>query len=139
MLFNFSTQVLIKHLWQLKTVVYLHWCLISVVLLQLKKALFDRFLIENFVISWLNLLRRFRLVGATTSSIKTLSITTLSILTPRIKTYLVTFRILTLTQLNNNLPLCGVSSCWVSRFFIFMLNVIMQNVIRLSVVAPVCR
>ncbi len=28
MLFIFSTPVLIRHLWQLKTVVFLHWCLI---------------------------------------------------------------------------------------------------------------
>jgi hypothetical protein len=28
---RFLTQVLIKHLWQLKRVVYLHWCLICVV------------------------------------------------------------------------------------------------------------
>jgi hypothetical protein len=32
-LFIFSTPVLIKHLWQLKTVVVLHWCLIRTVLL----------------------------------------------------------------------------------------------------------
>jgi hypothetical protein len=29
MLFNSSTQVLIRHLWELKTVVFLHLCLIS--------------------------------------------------------------------------------------------------------------
>ncbi len=34
MLFNFSTPVLIRHLWQPKTVVFLHWCLICAVLLQ---------------------------------------------------------------------------------------------------------
>jgi len=28
----FSTPVLIRHLWQLKTAVFLHWCLIRVVL-----------------------------------------------------------------------------------------------------------
>jgi hypothetical protein len=33
MLFIFSTPVLIRHLWQLKTVVFLHWCLICGVLL----------------------------------------------------------------------------------------------------------
>ncbi len=33
MLFIFSTPVLIRHLWQLKTVVFLLWCLISAVLL----------------------------------------------------------------------------------------------------------
>jgi hypothetical protein len=27
MFFNFSTPVLIRHLWQLKSVVFLHWCL----------------------------------------------------------------------------------------------------------------
>jgi hypothetical protein len=32
MLFIFSTPVLIRHLWQLKTVVSLHWCLIHAVL-----------------------------------------------------------------------------------------------------------
>ncbi len=33
MLFIFSTLVLIRHLWQLETIVFLHWCLICVVLL----------------------------------------------------------------------------------------------------------
>ncbi len=33
MWFIFSTPVLIRHLWQLKTVVFLHWCLICTVLL----------------------------------------------------------------------------------------------------------
>ncbi len=33
MLFIFSTQVLIRHLCQLRTVVFLHWCLICAVLL----------------------------------------------------------------------------------------------------------
>jgi hypothetical protein len=33
MLFIFSTTVLIRHLLQLKTVVFLHWCLICVVIL----------------------------------------------------------------------------------------------------------
>ncbi len=33
MMFIFSTPVLIGHLWQLKTVVFLHWCLICAVLL----------------------------------------------------------------------------------------------------------
>ncbi len=32
MLFIFSTPVLIRHLWQLKTLVFLHWCLISSIL-----------------------------------------------------------------------------------------------------------
>ncbi len=32
MLFIFSTTVLIRNLWQLKTVVFLHWCLIRFVL-----------------------------------------------------------------------------------------------------------
>ncbi len=35
MLFIFSTPVLIKHMWQLKTVVFLHWCLLCTVLLLL--------------------------------------------------------------------------------------------------------
>jgi hypothetical protein len=30
---HFSTPVLIRHLWQLQTVVFLHWCLICAVLL----------------------------------------------------------------------------------------------------------
>ncbi len=33
MYFIFSTPVFIRHLWQLKTVVFLHWCLICAVLL----------------------------------------------------------------------------------------------------------
>ncbi len=32
MLFIFSTPVLIRHLWQLKTVIFLHWCLMHAVL-----------------------------------------------------------------------------------------------------------
>ncbi len=41
MLFIFSTPGLIRHLWQIKTVVFLHWCLICAVLLwvPLKDAL----------------------------------------------------------------------------------------------------
>jgi len=35
MLFIFSTPVLIRHLLELKTVVFLHWCLIRAVLLQM--------------------------------------------------------------------------------------------------------
>ncbi len=35
MLFIFSTQMLIRHLWLLKTAVFLHWCLIHYVLLGL--------------------------------------------------------------------------------------------------------
>jgi hypothetical protein len=34
MLFIFSTSVLIRHLWQLKTIVFLHECLIHIVQLQ---------------------------------------------------------------------------------------------------------
>ncbi len=30
---HFLTPVLIRHLWQIKTVVFLHWCLIGAVLL----------------------------------------------------------------------------------------------------------
>ena len=33
MLFTFSTPELIRHLWQLKTVVFLHWCLVHAVLM----------------------------------------------------------------------------------------------------------
>ncbi len=33
MLFIFSTPVFIKHLWQLKTVVFQHWCLRCTVLM----------------------------------------------------------------------------------------------------------
>jgi len=29
---HFSTRMLIRHLWQLKTVVFLHWCLMCIVL-----------------------------------------------------------------------------------------------------------
>ncbi len=35
MLFIFSTLVLIRHRWQLKTAIFLHWCLMRAVLLQL--------------------------------------------------------------------------------------------------------
>ncbi len=37
MLLTFSTPGLIRHLWQLKTVVFLHWCLIHSLLLEKKK------------------------------------------------------------------------------------------------------
>jgi len=37
MLFIFSTPMLITHLWQLETVVFLHWCLICAVLLPNKQ------------------------------------------------------------------------------------------------------
>ncbi len=46
MLFIFSTTVLIRYLWQLKTVVFLHWCLKCTVLLK-KHAAFV-FLIKRF-------------------------------------------------------------------------------------------
>ncbi len=35
MLFIFSTPLLIRHMWQLKTVLFFHWCLIHAVLLPL--------------------------------------------------------------------------------------------------------
>jgi hypothetical protein len=41
----FSTPVLIRQLWQLKTVVFLHWCLICTVLL-ISLFLIDTFFIE---------------------------------------------------------------------------------------------
>ncbi len=39
MWFIFSTPVLIRHLWQLKTVVFQHWCLIHAVLMLVPVAL----------------------------------------------------------------------------------------------------
>jgi hypothetical protein len=39
MLFIFSTPVLIRHLWQLKTIVFLRWCLICTVLLTFGRLL----------------------------------------------------------------------------------------------------
>jgi hypothetical protein len=36
--FIFSTPELIRHLWQLKTIVFLHWCLICAVLLDFNEA-----------------------------------------------------------------------------------------------------
>jgi len=38
MLFSFSTPDLIRHLWQLKTAVFLHWCLICVVPLPMEQC-----------------------------------------------------------------------------------------------------
>ncbi len=35
MLFIFSTSLLIRHLWELKKVVFLHWCLICALLFHL--------------------------------------------------------------------------------------------------------
>jgi hypothetical protein len=37
MLFICSTQVLIRHLWELKTIVFLYWCLICAVVIDLKR------------------------------------------------------------------------------------------------------
>ncbi len=46
MLLIFSMPVLIRHLWQLKTFVFLHWCLINALLLgcvgQIKKCMHTR-------------------------------------------------------------------------------------------------
>jgi len=39
MLFIFSVPVLIRHLWQLKTFVFLHWCLICTLLLKFNDIL----------------------------------------------------------------------------------------------------
>ncbi len=44
MLFIFSTPVLIRHLWQLKTVDFLHWCLIRALPLK-----YLEFFVEKFV------------------------------------------------------------------------------------------
>jgi hypothetical protein len=38
----FSTQVLIRHMWQVKTVVFLHWCQIHAVLLTFGKMMFGQ-------------------------------------------------------------------------------------------------
>ncbi len=42
MLFIFSAPVLIRHLWQLKTVVFLHYCLICAVLLRCKNVILEQ-------------------------------------------------------------------------------------------------
>ncbi len=44
MLFIFTTPVIIRHLWQLNTVVFLHWCLIDAVLFR-----FFRFVLINAI------------------------------------------------------------------------------------------
>ncbi len=51
MLFIFSTPVLIRHLRQLKTVVFLHWCLIHVVLLGLTSCSYQA---HSEMTSWQN-------------------------------------------------------------------------------------
>jgi hypothetical protein len=38
-LFIFSTPELIRHLWQLKTAIFLHWCLLCAVPLKLNEAI----------------------------------------------------------------------------------------------------
>jgi hypothetical protein len=48
MLFIFLTPVLIIHLWNLKTVVFLHWCLIRAVLLNQEKKILCNWDIEFF-------------------------------------------------------------------------------------------
>jgi hypothetical protein len=51
MLFTFSTPVLIRHLWQLKTVVFLHWFQICAVLLITNK--YGAFLSWATSLGWL--------------------------------------------------------------------------------------
>ncbi len=46
MLFMFSTPASIRYLWHLKTVAFLHWCLIRTVLL-IERHLADRYLINS--------------------------------------------------------------------------------------------
>jgi hypothetical protein len=41
MLFIFLTPVLIRHLWKLNTVVFLHWCLIHAVLLMFERIIYS--------------------------------------------------------------------------------------------------
>ncbi len=54
MLFIFSTPVLIRHLWQLKTIVFLHWCLICAVLLCWQNNVGKSFDFQVFVFCWHN-------------------------------------------------------------------------------------
>ncbi len=42
MLFIFSTPVFIRHLWQLKTVVFLHWCLICTEIWSMCASVWER-------------------------------------------------------------------------------------------------
>jgi hypothetical protein len=51
MLFMFSTLELIRHLWQLKTVVFLHWCLICAFLLN-QSCKVGNWIIIDFFIFW---------------------------------------------------------------------------------------
>ncbi len=53
MLFIFSTQGLIRHLWQIKTVVFLQWCLIYPVPLNTKSkpVKFSCFAPKTFLLS----------------------------------------------------------------------------------------
>jgi hypothetical protein len=52
MLFTFSTLVLIRHLWQLKTVVFLHRCLIRAVLLLYLLHLIKSSNPTSFSVAW---------------------------------------------------------------------------------------
>ncbi len=47
MLFNFSTPVLTRHMWQLKTSVFLHWCLIHAVLLNWNDKFWFKFQVHG--------------------------------------------------------------------------------------------
>ncbi len=49
MLFIFSTTVLIRYLWQLKTVVFLHWCPIHSLLLFTNDTKIIKSYIKNYV------------------------------------------------------------------------------------------
>jgi hypothetical protein len=50
MSFIFSAAVLIRHLWQLKTVVFLHWCLIRATLLYVDKSEFVKTFFSYFCV-----------------------------------------------------------------------------------------
>jgi hypothetical protein len=59
MFFIFSTPVLIRHLWQLKTVVFQHWCPICAVLFDdLKVFENDKWNLQNWVLKfkWIDLI-----------------------------------------------------------------------------------
>jgi hypothetical protein len=62
MFFNFSTPVLIRHLWQLKTVVFLHWCLkLAVVLAMIFSTMLYIFWVETLAMGlndWLAHIRK---------------------------------------------------------------------------------
>jgi hypothetical protein len=108
--------VLIRHLWQIKTVVSMHW-----------------FLICALALAWL---REVFVGGAMTLSLSTFSVMTLSIMTLSIMTFSITIN--AFSTIPSIMAKCGMLNVIVLNVTNnnFMLSVVMLNTIMLSDVAP---